>query len=258
MGKKKLLEEILLEHDMLKRKRFETFLWMGDQHVPYQDVKTNKMVLKFCKDLKPDTIILGGDVMDFYSVSSYDKDPSRANKLQKEIDKGIKYLEKVRSASSNSKIMYLEGNHENRLERYLKRHPELWDIKALKIPSLLELTELDIKYKQHYLHKNFLFKHGDYCNKYSSNKELEVEGINGMSGHSHRNQMFSKNTRAGYLAWYTVGHLSDEKMADYIKGIPNWQQGIAVIHFKKNSKRYHVTQLPIVKNKLVYEGEEYK
>lgn len=239
--------------------KVETVLWVGDQHSPYHDRKTHRTILNFMKYLngtrKWDHLVLGGDLLDFYSVSSFDKDPSRANRLQWELDMGRRVLEEYREAMPKTDIKYLEGNHEERLIRYLKKHPELYDLRALQIPNLLDLKGLDIAYMHDWFYKGFLFKHGDYANKYAANKELEVEGVNGMSGHTHRNDLRTKNTRGGYYAWHNIGHTCDESKADYISGVPNWQQGIGIVYFEKGrSKRYNAHMIPIIEHKFIFEG----
>jgi UDP-2,3-diacylglucosamine pyrophosphatase LpxH len=237
-------------------KDYESVIWISDLHIPYQDRKTLKATTKLIKDMQPDIIVLGGDIGDFYGVSQYDKNPKRANRMQKEVDEVISILEEITGISPNSRFIYLEGNHENRMQRYLWKNPELSDLRSLEVPNLLDLNRLGIEYRKDFMYKGFLFKHGDYVNKYSANKELEVEGVSGMSGHTHRNMMVSKTTRAGEMAWYGIGHLSDPVKAEYVDHA-NWQQGIAVVHFTKQGKRFHVTQIPIVDNKFLYNGKLY-
>ena len=58
------------------------FVVISDIHFPYQDDKAIKAALDFIKTNPVDTIILNGDILDFYDVSSFDKDPDRINSLQ--------------------------------------------------------------------------------------------------------------------------------------------------------------------------------
>ena len=251
------LEEIISQE--VPEIEMDTVVWMSDQHVPYHDKKTHRACLKLLNYLQPDVLVIGGDFVDFYSVSQYDKDPRRAHKLQPELNKAKEMLGEIREVAPDTRIVYLEGNHETRLVRYLKKHPELWGLDALKMEELLDLGSTDIEYKEHFMYHQFLFKHGDYVNKYAANKEMEVEGVSGMNGHTHRNQVMTKNTRGGDTAWYNIGHLSDEKFADYITGIPNWQQGLAVIYFKKGrgKRRFQVHMVPITKSKFIFDGREF-
>lgn len=238
---------------------YSTCVWMSDLHIPYHDAKSVSAVYGLIKDIKPELIVLGGDFMDFYAVSQYDKNPDRANKLQKELDLGIYYLKELRKIAPKAHIVYLEGNHENRMKRYICKNPEIYSLKALEIPNLLDLPKLKIDYIDSgaLMHKGFLFKHGTYVTKYSANKELEVEGVSGMSGHCHRNQSFGKSDRKGDMAWYSIGHLSDNAQVEYITNLANWQQGIAVVHFKKHGERFQAVPITLVDHKFIYAGKLY-
>ena len=144
------------------------------------------------------------------------------------------------------------------MPRYIKKNPALYGLRALEVPALMRLEELGIDYLTHHMYKGFLFKHGDFTNKYHANKELEIEGVSGMSGHNHRNQTMSKSDRRDERTWYSIGHLSDVSKQGYMANrVANWQQGIAIIHFKKHSRIYHVTPIPITKSKFIYNNKQY-
>lgn len=87
------------------------FIVLGDIHFPYQDDKALKAVYKFLEQYPVDTIILNGDILDFYDVSSFDKDPDRINSLQGEINLAQKFFKKLRSLSPNARIVFIKGNH---------------------------------------------------------------------------------------------------------------------------------------------------
>jgi hypothetical protein len=239
-------------------KKYDKFVMMTDFHVPYHDNNVLKLCLDIIKEIKPDKLILGGDIMDFYSVSKYDKNPERANQLQDEIDLGYSVLYDIRKATGKGEIIYLEGNHENRMQRYLWNHPEIADLRVLEVKNLLRLDDLLITYQQNVIHNGFIFKHGDYCNKYSANKELEVEGISGMSGHTHRIQTVYKTNRNGITSWNNIGHLSDASKSEYIKGIANWQQGFGIVYFDKENGEAFPKQIQINNNQIICNGKEYK
>lgn len=87
------------------------FVVLSDIHFPYQDDKAIKAALNFVKTNPVDTIILNGDILDFYDVSSFDKDPSRINSLQKEIDMAQKFFKKLRTIKPDARIVFIKGNH---------------------------------------------------------------------------------------------------------------------------------------------------
>lgn len=87
------------------------FVVISDIHFPYQDDKAIKAALDFIKTNPVDTIILNGDILDFYDVSSFDKDPDRINSLQKEIDMAQKFFKKLRTIKPDARIVFIKGNH---------------------------------------------------------------------------------------------------------------------------------------------------
>jgi predicted phosphodiesterase len=163
------------------------FIVLSDIHFPYQDDKAIKAVYKFLEQHPVDTIILNGDILDFYDVSSFDKDPSRINSLQKEIDMANKFFSQLRKRHSG-RIIFIGGNHDaDRLERYLKKHPELYSLNALKIDRILNLNEYGIDfYRDEFRLGSLKIIHGDMVRKfsaYTARGELEKHDTSGISGH---------------------------------------------------------------------------
>lgn len=226
------------------------FVVLSDIHFPYQDDKAIKAVYKFLEQLPVDTIILNGDILDFYDVSSFDKDPSRINSLQKEIDMAEKFFSKLRKLSPNSRIIFVKGNHENRLERYLKKHPELYSLDALKLPNLLGLDKFNIEYKDKGFKLGSLkIIHGTIVRKYAgytARAEMEKNDCSGVSGHTHRLCCYYYHTPERYLAWYESGCLCDLN-PEYVE-CPSWTQGFLYGYIEKDS--FAVTPIPIIDGKI--------
>lgn len=236
-------------------------VYISDVHVPFEDKKANKALELFLKEQQPEYLIYGGDIVDFYSVSRFDKDPERKFNLQDEITQGQLYLTRMNAASPDSKKYFLEGNHENRIVKYLTRNPELAGLNVLSLDSLLGLSRRGIDFvpydKGLVLH-NFLFKHGTRANLHSAKAELEMENYSGMSGHIHRVQRYSKTDRHGTHTWHTVGHLSDITQIDYFnQHVPNWQVGFGVVEFYTKQNLYDAQQIIINNGKFLYRGRVY-
>lgn len=163
------------------------FIVLSDIHFPYHDNKAIKAALQFMKNHPVDTIILNGDILDFYDVSSFDKDPDRINSLQKEIDLATKFFGQLRKIKPGARIVFVKGNHSSRLERYLKKHPELYSLEALKLPNLLKLNDYNIEYKDRGFKLGSLkIIHGDMVRKfsaYTARGELEKHDCSGISSH---------------------------------------------------------------------------
>ena len=117
----------------------------GDSHHPYQDEKTCSLLLDFIYREKPNRIIADGDILDCYAISRFDKDAKRKIDLQDELDQTFLFLRDVREAAGKDcEIIYVEGNHEARMERYLNSTArELAMLRCLSLPELLELALSD-------------------------------------------------------------------------------------------------------------------
>ena len=119
--------------------------------------------LEFCKDEQPDIIVLNGDIVDFYELSSFDKNPQRLFNLQDEIDQCRNFLRKLRFVCKSSKIVYILGNHEDRLRKVLwKDAKSLSSLRSLKFEELLGLEKLKIQLEpvSYTVNGCFKYRHG--------------------------------------------------------------------------------------------------
>ena len=109
----------------------DTVAIMSDVHVPFHDPIAVECALQVIRDEKPATIYLNGDIVDFYMVSDFSKDPKRGISLQEEVDQTVDFLDTVRRAAPKARIVYIQGNHEDRLRRYLWKHSEIASLRSL-------------------------------------------------------------------------------------------------------------------------------
>ena len=241
---------------------YEKSLFLSDLHIPFEDNNAIKIVKNFASCFKPEYIFLAGDIIDFYTISTFDKDPERINNLQSDIDKTYQFLLELRSILPKSEIVYLEGNHENRLTRYLWKHPEIANLRALTIENLLQLDSLNIKYKtirDTVLFHKFLVEHGDIVRKhsgYTARGQMEKRGISGISGHTHRLGTHFHTDMSGDHVWVENGCLCDRN-PEYVSGLPDWQQGWSVGYYKNDGERFSIEQVCITQEKAVYAGLEF-
>jgi predicted phosphodiesterase len=168
---------------------YERSLFVSDIHAPYQDDKAISAMLNFARWFEPHTIFIMGDLVDFYAISKFIKDPYRALELQAEIDVSIAILQNIRNTCKKARIYLLRGNHEYRLQKYLWTNAkELAGLKALDLRELLKLKSLDIEYLENgrINHHGLLLKHGSIVRKfsaYTAKAEFEKNGCSGVSVH---------------------------------------------------------------------------
>lgn len=208
-----------------------------DEHFPYQDDYARELALKIASDFDPDVRIAGSDGVDFYSLSKFDKNPKRKKSIDYEIDLWRMGQFEWQDATPNAVAVFILGNHELRLQRYLWRHEEIAELRALQIPQFLGLDSLKIVYddSEHEMANrevrfgNLIIKHGSLVRKhsaYAARGELEREfyRVNTLTGHTHRGGVTYASTREGIVQGVEGFCLCDLN-PPYVSN-PNWQQGI--------------------------------
>ena len=242
---------------MGKRTDPDMHLVLSDHHIPYQDKQVETLSLDFVAEHQPNTIHLLGDLVDFYTLSRFDKEPSRLSDLQSDLEAALAYLERLRIVSPKSRIIWSEGNHENRLKRYLwNKAPELSRLAQLQIPELFHLNDFNIEWvDSHHPYEvgKLLFTHGDLVRKWSgasAKGHHDKYGCCVIHGHTHRLGSFYHTTRAGsHGAWENgcLCTLTPEYMVS-----PDWQNGWSVVWFYGDF--FHVEQVVVTNGSYVYHG----
>jgi len=211
------------------------FAFPTDEHIPYQDDRARNLALKIVSDFNPDLMIAGSDGLDFYGISNFDKNPERIKlNLQYEIELWKAGQLEWRDAAPNAEAYFLMGNHEDRLRRYLWRHPEIAELEVMKLPNILDLASLGIRFENDGDEIDLgeiIIKHGRYVRKHSAiSVRAEMEGEHFASsilmGHTHRGGTFYATSRNGVVEGHECFCLCSLN-PDYVRR-PNWQQGIVV------------------------------
>jgi hypothetical protein len=121
-------------------------LVISDIHVPYHDRITAELAVAEAKRRNVGLVILNGDILDYHELSVHDKDP-RAPRYIGELATGKQFLTWLRKQLPTARIIYKQGNHEDRLERYILRNaPALFGIEAISTPELLEFKKHGIEW----------------------------------------------------------------------------------------------------------------
>ena len=116
-------------------------LCVGDAHVTNdQDLSRFHVLSRFIIKYKPDTIVLMGDFLTLNCLSAWDRNKRakmEGRRYHKEIEAGNRALDytfedtavfnrerrRSRKKLYQPTVVYLEGNHEDRLTRYLDNDP---------------------------------------------------------------------------------------------------------------------------------------
>ncbi len=103
------------------------WLILADLHIPYYDAEATGRVMEWAmrRENRCDGVMLLGDVLDFYQISRFQRDPRNRDILSEMDDVGL-LLDSIKKNLKPKRIIWKEGNHELRLEDWRNRQaPEL-------------------------------------------------------------------------------------------------------------------------------------
>lgn len=244
-------------------------LIIPDTHIPYHDEKSYQLMIEVGKTLKKKGIlkevIILGDYADFYAVNSHGKHPKMMHSLKEEVEIVRRYLWELSDIFSHQKIIYIQGNHEYRLERYLvNKAPELFGITDTK--KILELDQMDFKYVKYGRNQSYNVLGTDLIARHEPISQgvhcamstLQKGGSSIIFGHTHRWQHVAINTLDGRtIRGYSCGNLIDKKskVFGYMKNKDDWTQGFAVAY--KEKKKAHVVPVMIENHVCYFDSKRY-
>ncbi len=117
------------------------WLVLSDIHVPYHDRRTIELAVAEAKRRGVVGVLLNGDTLDSHEVSNHDKDPTAPRYID-EVETGRKLLAYLRGQFPKVNLILKEGNHEERLSRYvIQRAPALFGLDGVDLPALLRLKQ---------------------------------------------------------------------------------------------------------------------
>jgi predicted phosphodiesterase len=121
-------------------------LLLSDIHVPFHNIQALTLALKYGLDNDVNTILLNGDIIDFYAISRFEKDPRKRN-FGHEVLMTRQFLTTLRKLFPNAAIYYKCGNHDVRYDHYIMRNaPDLLGMNEFSFESLMHLDKLDITF----------------------------------------------------------------------------------------------------------------
>jgi predicted phosphodiesterase len=216
-------------------------LVISDLHIPYHDKTAVQCVLNESKRRELDWILLGGDMLDVYALSSWETDP-RERDFKSEVRKMRVFLSILRDTWPEIPIIYKWGNHEERYVRYMEcKAQELLDVDDFKLSKVLRCNTLDIQtVEERQIVKlgklNFIHGH-EYKfaigNPVNPARGLFLRGkVNAFCGHFHQTSQHSENTmNDDWISCWSIGCLSD--LHPRWMPLNKWNHGFAFIELDK-------------------------
>lgn len=220
-------------------------LLLSDLHFPYQDNEAITAALKDGQKEKVDCIFINGDMLDFYQLSFHEKDP-RKTSIPDELEMGRNFFASLRKSFPKVLIYYIPGNHEIRMERYLRvKAPELLDVEEFRLDVLLRVREYGVNFIAHGTKVYFgklLVEHGD--------KMKGSGGVNpartlflrlkrhAICGHFHRTTESTEKVYDGdVMVTYSTGCLC-ELEPGYLE-VNNHNHGFAIVEMEGQNFTVH-------------------
>ena len=232
-------------------------LILSDVHVPFHDVQALEVALRYGLDRKADLVLLNGDITDHYSLSRWEIDP-KLRDFPAEVRACKLLLDGIRKGFPDARIIFKQGNHEERFERYLR----------LKAPDLLGLDEFEwgnvfgleanrielVKDKRPIRLGQLNVIHGHEYVFSISNPVNPARGMylraknHVLGGHFHQSSNHSEKTLEGKVvsAW-SAGCLCGLHPA--YRPLNPWNHGFAFVEVEGNGA-FHVDNLKIIEGKV--------
>lgn len=209
-------------------------LLLNDVHIPYHDRNALLAALQYGREQGIDTVYMNGDILDFYGVSRWSKNPDKGL-LKREIQIAQNFFAGLRKMFPKQKLIYKSGNHENRFDRYIiDVAPGLFGIEGFDIPSILKLADYGIDYVDDKTiaiagELNILHGHEVKFGGINVARSMYLKAsTNVIFGHFHVSQEYTQRSLGGKLhGCWAIGCLCDLK-PDY-HPINNWNHGFAII-----------------------------
>jgi len=263
----------------------------NDELEPTHDERALEVALAIVRDVKPNVIVMVGDNIDAPEFGKYRLTPAFQRTMQAAIDRATTLCAQLRSAAPDAEIVWLAGNHEERIPNYLLDNasaafglrrgntPDSWPV--LSIPYLCRMDETGIDYRagypagQYWINQRLRVIHGDKVASGNStaHKYLATEKTSVIYGHIHRRE-WAERTREDWDGAKTVmaaspgclaridGVVPSTKQGTDLDGRPlrrveDWQQGCSVVTFEPGEGRFVYEQVAIHDGWAQYRGKDY-
>lgn len=241
-----------------------------DTHVDDHDERAYQLCLKVFKDIQISELVILGDFADFYSVMSHQKDAEMARyQLEKEVEAVNTKLDELDDLFPKAKKIYIQGNHEYRLERYISsRCPELFNL--IKCEELFKFDArwnwLWIPYGPHQLYSimggKLHARHEPLASGVNHARgSIQKAGISHVYGHVHQRQECESVMLDGSrIRAYCPGWLGDQRKPSfqYVKNHHQWSLGFSVTTHMPNGNWFSnlcsIIDYQTVLGKTLYKG----
>lgn len=217
-------------------------LVMSDLHCPYHDEVAIQAAVAHAVKAGCDTLYLNGDIIDFYSISRWQKDP-RERDLPSEIKTTHQLLEAL--AAPFARKYYKCGNHDERWDLYIfQRAEDLVGVEGLSLQEVLKLHRWGYQFiesKQWAWMGKLPVLHGHEFVAGLSSPVNPARGLwnkltdTALCGHLHRSSHHSEThsmTKQAVSCW-SCGCMCD--LSPSYAPLNKWNLGFALVEWDKKA-----------------------
>jgi len=245
---------------------------------PLHDLKAIAIATEIIKEIKPNRIIMLGDMLDLPDWSThYVRSPEFYFTTQPSLDWLASWIKELRPYCKE--MVYIEGNHEKRMiDSIVQNTIQAYGIKPanepdvppiVSVPYMLGLHKMGVEYIGNYPHGEFYINdnlvciHGNKVGPKSGQsvmKMLDSPRISVIQGHVHRLEMGHKTVWShGQPKIYQAVSLGTLARIDGV--VPgggtryNWQQGFGIVEY--DNDRFQIDSVGIYDGKAIFKGKFY-
>jgi predicted phosphodiesterase len=191
------------------------------------------------KHLRPDVIVLLGDMLDLAPFGKFRLKQGLRGTTQRTLDDMQAKLARLRRENRGAVIDWLAGNHEERLQNALTDAlPEAATLQGFALPALLGLDKLAVNYHGPYgsrvMYDNVIYTHGDkhavWGGQTAAKYLARATTHSFVFGHSHKAELAWRKTDDGEIFAMcpgTICHVDGRVPGTTL--YPDWTQGLALV-----------------------------
>lgn len=256
-------------------KDFKVAVILPDIHVPFHDQKALALVMKVITHLNKNVRPISwfqilGDFLDFYGLNSYGIDPDMGDMAELydlEIAEGNNLLNGLDEVMPKTKKCYLEGNHEFRLQKYLKQNGGALR-NRLTVPNELgfekrsDWTWVPYNHLQsQQIDNSPLYARHEPFGSSAAKTQAAKAGASFIYGHTHgidEGEFICKLNGQRHIA-INSGCLvnMNAPVFNYVKSRPNWSHAFTIVYYNKNSFTHQLIRIE-ADYTCIFDGKRFK
>ena len=201
---------------------------------------------KVCSSLKPNQIILGGDILDMEFIGHFatvgQQEGKRLSETLNILRGELAFFKKY----SKEQIIFLQGNHEERLDRFLDSQPVLkGSVDFEGIFDNLNIKYIPLNQQPYKFLPNLYICHGMFYNQYFTKKHIELLGKSCINFHTHRVQQYVNSYPTGEIMQGIGAGSLTETVEYYCKGrtVPNHSHSFIELLIDEESERWQANNI---------------